>query len=227
MAAAFTVPDRDRKALSELGSLSHDRLHALIEALKQARPALLIRQLAARVALAAAMSESEASKIIRLVARMSYVRTRNNLSIQAFVDRVCEVAFGKDQEPQISPDVQAILKDYLRQLLSINPLYITGKALEIMHDNQHTLCESRVITDLRTVFDLDGKPAAAMAVHMLRISYHEGLLDSDRKQIVVSLDSEDVRELKSILDRAEAKEGMIKDIAVNSRLLWLNPGEDE
>jgi hypothetical protein len=223
--SALTVPEKDRKVLGELATVPQDRISALIEAISTANPMLTTRSLATKVAAAASMSDMQALRIIRLVTTMSAVRTREHLSIDAFSDRICDLAFSKEQEPSLSPEVQATLRGYLRQLLSINSLYITGKALEVMRDNERSMCEPRVITDLRTVFDLQDKPAAAMAIHLLRISYHEG--GPERQQIVVALDSRDLRELRRVLERAEDKEREIKEIASKAALLWLSPVDDD
>lgn len=225
--ATLTVPEKDKKALGELAAQSKDRIVALVEALRNEKPMLLMRQLAARVAPAAGMTEAEALKIIRLVATMSSVRTRENLTVDSFTDRVCALAFEKDPQrgEPLTPKVQAALKEYLRQLLSIRSLFVTGKALELTREHEHVMCEPRVVTDLRTIFGLDGKPDAAVAVHLLRISYHDGVVGNDRKQFTVAMDSEELRELKALLERAEEKEKSIKGIALQSQLLWLDPAD--
>jgi len=222
--ATLTVPEKDKKALTELATQSKDRVGALIEALRNEKPMLLMRHLATRVAPAAGMTEAEALKILRLVATMSAVRTRENLSIEAFTDRVCELAFDKLSGENASA-VQATLREYLRQLLSVRSLYTTGKALEVTREHEHVMCDPRVITDLRTVFGLDGKPDAAVAVHLLRISYHDGVVGEDRKQFTVAMDSEELRELRALLERAEEKEKAIKNIALQAQLLWLDPAD--
>lgn len=65
-------------------------------------------------------------------------------------------------------------------------------------------CGARILTDIRPLFapDLKAAPTAALVVHTLRISYHQG---SELKQFYVAMDSEDIQALKNTLDRAESK----------------------
>jgi hypothetical protein len=223
--AAITVPERDHKALGELVNLPGDRLGALLKALQAAEPTLLMRDLAAHVAPAAGVNASDALRLIRLLATMYAVRTREDLTVDAFADEICRAAeeTGKP-ELQLSPEVREPFKRYLAELLSLKSLFVTAKALEVTHEHEHALCDARILTDMRPVFGLNNEPAAAVAVHMLKLSYHEGF-HGDIRNFFVALTPENIREFKHLIERAEIKEASLKTIAARSGLLWLEPDE--
>ena len=217
--AAITVPEKDQKALGELASLSGRQIVALIDALKVAQPTLLMRELAAKVAPKAGMDVSETLRFIRLLATMYAVRVREGLTVDQFAE---EILRATDKAGVLqSEQGQESFKGYLRDLLSIESLFVTAKALEISREHEHRLCEPRILTDMRPIFGLDDEPVAVVPVHMLRIAYHEGYESTDAREFFVALTSDNIRELKRLLNRAEAKETKLRNVAEKSGLMWL------
>jgi hypothetical protein len=49
---------------------------------------------------------------------------------------------------------------------------------------------------------VEGKPYGAVVIHTLKLSYHE---EGDHKDFLVALDDDDIKALRAVLDRAEAK----------------------
>jgi len=218
--ADFTVPDEAQAELGQLAELPRDSVVALIRELKAAEPALLLRQLAGRVASKTSMPRSDVLRALRLLSTMYNVLSRTGLAPVEFA----EFVIGELGE-RIDADKRETFKDLLTELLSIDSLYVTARALEISGEHEHVLCGARILTDVRTVFDREKKPRAAVVIHMLKIGFHEGMT-SDHKQFFVALTSEDLSELKEVIQRAEEKEVNLKEAVTKSPIRWLDPSGD-
>ena len=223
--AAITVPDKEKKALGELANLPGSRLSSLIESLRSAQATLLVRDLAAQVAPKAEMEEREVLRFIRLLATMYAVRTREGLSVEHFADEIYRAA--EEGGLQLDPETRERFKRYLQELLSIESLFVTAKALEISREHEHVLCEPRIITDMRPIFGLNDEAVAVVPVHVLRLAYHVGSTDPETKEFFVALTSDNVRDLKKLAIRAEAKERKLKALADKLNWLWLERKADE
>lgn len=93
--------------------------------------------------------------------------------------------------------------------------------MEVMREHEHVLCEPRVLTDLRPVFGKNEEPAAGVIVHTMKIKYHEGAY-GPLKEFFVALNSEDIEELRDILDRATRKEESLRRLATEAGLRCLD-----
>lgn len=107
-----------------------------------------------------------------------------------------------------------VLRDRLTKLLgSIKILQITAKGYDLMAEYDKVFIGSRIITDIRPIFpSLDASVssvASAIIVHNLKITYQKG---KSRKDIFVAMDSNDIKQLRSELDRAETKSSSVRNI---------------
>ena len=88
----------------------------------------------------------------------------------------------------------------------------TFKAREVIRENLNNFYESRIISDIRIVYDdsgnLDDKDQVAVIVHNLRIKYSSKPVP--RGEIFISLNLEDLHQLKDVVDRAIEKDKLIR-----------------
>lgn len=77
-------------------------------------------------------------------------------------------------------------------------------------DNESVLSSSKLITDLRIIFedDLSNKNRDAVILHKLHLEYHNNFND---KELYLTLDLKDLNKLKSEIDRAIEKDQVIRD----------------
>src|SRR5208283_4076545 len=104
-----------------------------------------------------------------------------------------------------------IFRDRLIGLLNIEPLTYPAKATGVMGDHDSVFLRTRVLTDIRTIFgpDVSALPKGAVILNMLKIAYqHSGEEDN----FYVALDSEDVKTLITVLQRALAKATSLKTV---------------
>ncbi|WP_016990267.1 hypothetical protein [Flavobacterium sp. ACAM 123] len=77
-------------------------------------------------------------------------------------------------------------------------------------DNESVLSSTKLITDLRIIFedDLSSKDRDAVIIHKLHVEYQNNFSD---KELYLTLDLEDLNKLKSEIDRAIEKDQVIRE----------------
>lgn len=89
-----------------------------------------------------------------------------------------------------------------------HPLILIRKAESLATSHQNILTESRIVTDLRPVFDSLGERVLQWIVtHTLFIEYYDG---GESRHISFGLDNSDLRELRRVCERAELKSSTLK-----------------
>lgn len=101
----------------------------------------------------------------------------------------------------------------------------TFKALSLLSENDIVYRDSRIITDMRLLFDDDNLSESnnrkALIIHRLRI---EAYKNETFKNFYISLDSKDLSKLKESIDRALDKEQEIKN-SYSENIYFINPTE--
>ena len=87
------------------------------------------------------------------------------------------------------------------------------KAKELQTLCERTLCETRVLTDIRPVFGESGAnaPTAMIVIHTLKLGYHDSGTGR-HKEFYVAMDASDIAELRKALDRATEKAQSLKPV---------------
>lgn len=117
-------------------------------------------------------------------------------------------------------------RDYLNKLeylLSNKQIYYASKAEDLLNDYGNAFILSRVVSDIRPVFDIDLNEdiKAAMIIHNLTIHYQSNN-EPFHKNITITLSPKNIKELREILNKAELKEINLKSVLENSNLIYLN-----
>jgi hypothetical protein len=231
----LNLPESLHKGLQTLILLEPDQVDELDSALRTTSPTLWPRDFAAAVA-SKANTDDEKGRIEEVVralvglylARASSVGRASSagLPIPDFVERVCEAMeeTGNEALRPANEDWTTFKARLSRLLNTDQTLGVTSKAVDVMMQQQHAYCTARLMTDLRPVFKSDPAetPEAAVIVHTLKISYHEG---DQLKDFFVALDDSDIRELRELLNRAEQKAESLRPLMEAANLV--NLGREE
>jgi len=113
------------------------------------------------------------------------------------------------QKEGTSEEEKINLRANLTKLLEIgNSISSTIKAHRLLGEHEKILVGSRILTDVRMVFDdnIDSDIEYATIIHKLRLSYIE---NGETKNIFFALDINDLKHIKNSADRAIEKEGLI------------------
>ena len=97
----------------------------------------------------------------------------------------------------------------LKQLINIDSLIISVKSAMLADEFQNKYSKSRIFTDIRPVFhkNTDDKIMFYITVHNLKFIYYN---NNVKKEFFISLDDNNINELKNVLIRAEKKSLILK-----------------
>jgi hypothetical protein len=152
---------------------------------------------------------------------LSSARDNMGLSIDEFVRLIGEAAATqKDDEKVLSENEVGKLRVRLAQLLeSKDSLALTSKALDVLTDAERVYYSARILTDVRPLFDESGrKIEASVIVHNLHIHFGK---DDEHRDFFVLLDTNDVKDLRNVLDRADKKAESLQQMLRNVGLPYL------
>jgi hypothetical protein len=118
-------------------------------------------------------------------------------------------AIKKDGALGAPSDGWASFETRLAQLLSEKSLGISAKAGDVAMQTSRHVHGLRVLTDARPIFGENAKdgPRAFAILHTLQIEYYE---DGQNREWFISLDADDVDNLRNISERAIAKESSLR-----------------
>jgi hypothetical protein len=121
----------------------------------------------------------------------------------------------------MTDDQRNLLAARLARLLGIKAsLRITSKALDVLTDADRIFYSAKILTDIRPVFDDEGKEIeAAVIIHNLRIHFGQ---DDDHRDFFVALDTNDIKELRAVLDRANKKAESLQKLLSNAKISYLD-----
>jgi hypothetical protein len=87
-------------------------------------------------------------------------------------------------------------------------------------DHERVYLESRILTDIRTVFkEYKEQPIGAVVVHNLKITYRQ---NDNEKEFFVALDGSDLLNLSQEIARAETKAKEIKMLLEKAEITYLS-----
>jgi hypothetical protein len=125
---------------------------------------------------------------------------------------------------ELSPDALAVLESRITRLFSIDgAIETTAKAISIMTDHPKVFHDSRVTSDIRPVYEQATElVSAAVVVHTLTIGYRE--VGHPHREFSVAMDDNDLKILKTAIERAEKKSDVLKNLVQQSGVKFLKIG---
>lgn len=227
--ATITIPKSQQRAVQRLLSLSPEKMGQFIECIKTASPASSFRVLERRLQQKIDTPITGLNPILQMVATLGGIAEDEGMSNEEIAGELIGAA-QKDKIDDINPSDNdwGRLKRDLAMLFAVSaPIALTRKAAMLTSEHEHVYCpdNSRIISDIRSIFPSGeiADPVGAVIVHLLKLAYHQ---DDDTKAFYVALDSEDVRMLRDLLDRAISKEDRIKKTMKTSGIQFVG-GEQE
>jgi hypothetical protein len=141
----------------------------------------------------------------------------NELSESAIetIERIEASSENKEFEKSKDRDsINSTLKYFLSEG---GRLSIISKLRSVYPEHQHIFLSSRILTDIRPVFDDDAENvSAALIHHNLKITYQS---NDEQKTFFVALDNYDIDALIANLEKAKKKRSLIKKSLVPEELL--------
>lgn len=158
------------------------------------------------------------TNIIDALYNLYYIREFSGVRAARFLDDLVD---GIREIPDSEHDLQDLnlntLKLRFEKLLNIGSLYAFSKAARLQRDGERLYVESKILSDIRPVFDADPtiRPYGAVITHTLKIIYH---INNEHKEFHVVLDSEDLQFLKETINRAALKDETLRALLKEVKL---------
>jgi len=217
------IPAQHRAAITYLVSLPNEDFGRLISALAETKPTMEPRALACHAALLAKLDVPQVELLIQAIVSLLQSRDPKDLPTdQVAKDIAGAAAEANLAELQQAPATRSILEDRLRQLLDLEqPLGITSRAITVLSQHKNAYQWARILTDVRPIFSRGDHPVpvATMIVHNLEIAAHT---NNRVEKIFVALDSQDIRRLAKVLDRALVKEESLRTTMQKTQLPYID-----
>ncbi len=225
---ALRVPEQDIAVIKRLLELSDDQIAEFLNSLAQAGQNFNIFDLSAEISSKVKLPNDLILSVIKMLAGIYVTRDARNAPLRPFVDQeiLLSIKNAKVFSPENSETQWAKLQKFFITALSLeNTLGTAAKAGYVLTQHERIFDGARIMTDVRPIFHFDvaEKPESAVIIHMLRITQR----DQYRKfqDQYFALDSNDIRNLKAVIERALKKEETLKGLMQKSGVTVLNPKE--
>jgi hypothetical protein len=218
MATPLQVPSQYEGGLARIRDLSTDAaqesVRELLEALWEVPNTYNEHSLALAVAAGVdTLAARDVEEMVPALFSLYSYRDYRQAAISDVVEGIAQaMQESRSERLKLSPEDRPDFEGLLARLLDIEPLKVRARARALVFENEHMLRETRVLSDVRSVFDPENpekKPAGAVILHTLKIGYWA---DNSPKEFFVALDTEDLRELMEQLERANAKTESLKEL---------------
>jgi hypothetical protein len=217
MPVKLRIPEQQAPSLAEFLRLSPADLATLLQSLREEQPSLALSELTEAIATRLSTDRKRIDEIVSLLAGLELAKEGRGVSVKDFVTEL-RAAMEASGREDLQPADWTTFQEAIEEALSDeSALAVSTKALGVMRDHAKVFCDGRVLTDLRPVFrsKVDQEPHAFIAVHTLRLTYHE---NGTHREFFVALDRNDVKQLASLLERAIKKEESLKALTTEKGL---------
>ncbi len=215
----WQIPKYDLLAILKISHLSNQSVEELSNTLASAPMKQDIEDMTDSISSnISSISYDELSHIMSTLETLYNIREATGVELSVFIDDIIEGIEYSDYE---DIDFQEIEYDSLKRkleiLLSIRILKLISKSRMIQRDGERLYCESKILSDIRPIFDDDPSvmPSLAVITHTLKITYHLG---RERKDFHVILNSEELEMLHEVIIRAKIKEKTLQELMKHAKL---------
>jgi hypothetical protein len=218
----LTIPEAALPDLRNIADADQQFFDSLIAAIKETGPTLTGGQFERKIAERITPPDKTTLNAILRTSFFFYnLKEKAEVSAKELGEAVATSPIVANSS-EFSEENRKRLQDRLVLLLSLDhSLGVTSKAVDVMTEHERTFCSARIISDIRPVFTDDPEEASgAVVIHNLQIGYHQG---GEHHECYFALDSDDISELKKVIDRAEKKTVALVSILRKSGVPYLKP----
>jgi hypothetical protein len=220
MPPVIALPDEALDDLKKIIELSDAAFNSLLKAINEAEPTFQLSILQMKVAeTVQGVPKADIEAVLRAALNLYSMKSRIGLSPARSAEAVANSP-TLSKSSDFSQDKRTALSLRLAKLLSCDKsLGMTSKAQEVMTQHERVFCHARILSDIRPVF-ANGPEAASAAtiIHNLQIGFRH---DGKHEVVYVALDTDDIKKLKDIIERAEKKTAALEAVLRASRLTYM------
>ena len=164
------------------------------------------------------------ANIIEILKSFYDFQSSRKLDNNDAIDQIIASCIEDDSLAEVFDESSKIL--FRERLISIfdsaNSLSFAYKILNVTRDQERLFLESRILTDIRTIFRSDSDlsvPLGATITQMLKIEYFES---NQRKEFFVALEPTDIEQLYDQINRAKQKANSLESMLKNANIGYLD-----
>ena len=219
---SISIPRRHYAPLKSINELDADSLNKLAGILSNASPTLSQNELASHIKSKGftTTDDKTIADIIELLLSLYFLRHtsyREEIDDEFFSDIVNAV------KTDFSKDTWEQLRVNLTTLMPVDgSLCVIAKAFSLIVEYERPFRNSKIDTDVRYIFTEKGKikPQAYLITHTLKLDFQK---KDQVESLYIAMDSNDIRSLQAVLDRALKKETSIKSHCNTTGVPFLDP----
>lgn len=207
----YSIPNQVKSGFTHLISLTLEEVKQLYTAIQNARVGEGVKQIAKTFSDNSNISESKAAEIVQSLLSMVHLLDSSEESTEVFAKDFAESFKQAFRDLNLSgEDTQKFAEALTLIIPTFKGVRMTVKAKELISDNAQNYSESRIISDIRIVYDEDlkKKEQYAVVVHQLRIKHFN---ETGPTITHVSLDLSDLKQLQEVVNRAIEKDKLIRE----------------
>jgi hypothetical protein len=215
----LNIPKSDIAGIVNIIRLSEESVGALAKALANVEISIDPEEMAKHISSnISSIPLEQLSTIIDTLYSIYHFREFSGFGLSRFLNDLIEgIATSSYPELDNKNIDYDILRARFEKLLNINSIRIVSKAARLQTDGERLYCSSKILSDIRPVFNEDPsiRPIGAVITHTLKIVYHSG---KDLEEFHVVLDSYELETLKDVIVRACIKDETLRTLMEETNL---------
>lgn len=220
------VPKGAVPALALLLDLPDQQFSKLLGALGGAKPTFQRGQMSQQIAAESGLTTKDAASILSVLIGLYAFKASENQPTEDLA-QVLVRSLQDDADERLTSILESDWersRDRITAILSLDrSVGLVAKGFAMLLDHPQTLADdgARIFSDIRPVFldDISAGPAAAVVTHTLKLTYDS---DGEAKQFYVVIDENDIKAIRTALDRAEEKGRALREVIVKTSMQYLH-----
>jgi len=218
MGISLLINKKDWPGLARLANISDSQFSGLLNALTKAPYFSNAKALSAHLNTSLKSERIDGlDELVLLLDNLYHLREFAGVKPDRFLNdlsqEIQDTSFAEIQNESAN---KANLQNRLAKVFSIPALRIIAKADRLQRDGERLYCEAKILSDIRPVFDADpsAHPIGAVVSHTLKLAFH----GTEHTDFHVVLDTDDLEGLKTVIERALAKDKTLREIMKEAKL---------
>lgn len=209
----LSIPERFRVGIAAFVALPEEAFAELLKVIEENISAETAELAAAQILeRLPSIPKSDLTKIINAMASLQSLNERSHVPAPVLAEDVAD-SLNQDSADRVKGISRDVITSRVEQIVNGKDINITtAKIAEIQMEIERSFCRARILTDVRAAFSDDASepPRGMTLLHTLQIGYHDdtGL----HKEFYVTLESDDLKELKEAIERAERKKKTLEEL---------------
>lgn len=221
---SIRIPESAYEALRSLAGLTEAQFAELLDGLSKSQPGMSMEAFCEHVALSVKPEDAAIAKqIVGELFRLDALRGNLGVNPTQLAEMIYDAAIKEKNKDVLFPkETASLLANRITKIFECSyKLSLTAKVSDVSTEHSHVFFSARVFTDIRPIFTEDATSIdAAVLIHHLVIHYGE---NNDHKDFNVALDASDVQSLRQVLDRADKKAALLRELVDKSKVVYIHP----